>query len=165
VALGPGQVAAVSSPTSSQRIGAERVRRSSALVKLYVDEPGHESIRPIDALVVSAIARVEVPAPVAQAPVGEMDARDVAELVRAIEFDFRGAEGLAPRFAAVAVGTRCSTARPRLPGAARCERTTAVQLASAIAAREIDPGCTTFACFRRASCVVKPRRLDSRSCL
>ncbi len=34
---------------------------SSALVKLYADEPGHREIRALAVLVVSALARVEVP--------------------------------------------------------------------------------------------------------
>ena len=34
---------------------------SSALVKLYADEPGHEPVRALSRLVVSQLARVEVP--------------------------------------------------------------------------------------------------------
>ncbi len=35
---------------------------SSALVKLYADESDHELVRRIDVLIVSQVARVEVPA-------------------------------------------------------------------------------------------------------
>lgn len=121
---------------------------SSALVKLYADEDGHQRIRSLAVLVVSALARVEVPAAMwRKNRWGELVADDAAVLVAAFEADYFGTATDAPRFAAVAVTAAV------LDDAARCAAVhglrayDAVQLASARAAVAADPDCVGFAAF------------------
>lgn len=122
---------------------------SSALVKLYADEDDSDSIQALAApLVVSALARVEVPAAIwRKRRLGELDDADAATLVDAFEADWFGSPGRGPRFLVV-------DARPQLlDGAARLIAVHAlrayqgVQLASALAARSADPSCDTFTVF------------------
>lgn len=63
---------------------------SSALVKLYADEHGHRAIRALDMLVVSAIARVEVPSALwRKTRTGELEDTAAGILVSAFEIDLR----------------------------------------------------------------------------
>lgn len=121
---------------------------SSALVKLYADADGHEQVRSLTAVAVSALARVEVPAAIwRKNRSGEVTADEAAVLVAAFEADYFGTGADAPRFAAIAVTEAV------LDDAARCAAIhglrayDAVQLAGARAAAAADPGCTAFAAF------------------
>ncbi len=121
---------------------------SSALVKLYADELGHRPIRALDTLVVSALARVEVPAALwRKTRSGELDDAAASILVSAFELDFHGDPDFDSRFTIVAptepvlITAAHETARHAL------RAYDAVQLASALAVREIDPRCDRFACF------------------
>ena len=123
---------------------------SSALVKLYADEEGHDRIRSLDTFAVSAIARVEVPAALwRKHRIGQLTAADTAVLIAAFDSDYFGTDHTPPRFAAVAVTATV------LDDAARCAAVhglpayDAVQLAGARATADAEPDCTTFAAFDR----------------
>jgi predicted nucleic acid-binding protein len=121
---------------------------SSALVKLYSDEPGHQDVRSIPVLVVSQIARVEVPAAIwRKSRTGDLMPEDARVLVADFESDYLGAPDAAPRFAAISL-----TATVIASAARQCARHglrayDAVQLASATAARAAVPECDTVAAF------------------
>jgi uncharacterized protein len=75
---------------------------SSALVKLYADEPGHEQIRGIGSVAVSQLARVEVPAALWEKQrMGELSANDARLLTADFEADYFGTDSEPPRFVAV----------------------------------------------------------------
>lgn len=140
---------------------------SSALVKLYSDEAGSKEVgglirRPgttsgtpgtpgasaTVVTVVSALARVEVPAALwRKHRMGELDAADVAVLVQDFEADWRGTVEEDPRFQAVAATTDVLERAARLAGVHRLRAYDAVQLASAVAAREAVPECTDLVAF------------------
>jgi hypothetical protein len=68
-------------------------------VKLYADEPGHRPIRALELLVVSAIARAEVPSALwRKARTGELEDAAASILVSAFELDFHGNPDTDPRF-------------------------------------------------------------------
>jgi uncharacterized protein len=113
---------------------------SSAVVKLYADEPGHEAVRAHSPLVVSQLCRVEVPAALwRKERMGEITAQQAGDLVAEFEADYFGADSGPSRFVVVAVSAEV------LDGAARAVATyglrayDAVQLASAVLAREAAP--------------------------
>ncbi|HEU0089887.1 MAG TPA: type II toxin-antitoxin system VapC family toxin [Pseudonocardiaceae bacterium] len=73
---------------------------SSAVVKLYADEPDHGLIRRQGVLIVSALARVEVPAAIwRKHRMGELEPADAAVLIAAFEADYHGSAVDQPRFA------------------------------------------------------------------
>lgn len=121
---------------------------SSAIVKLYVDEPGFEAVRAIRTIVVGQVARVEVPAAFwRKHRRGELDAEDARVLTAAFEADYFGVPGETDRFVVV------RTTDDTLDDAARlCSRFPlrgfdAIQLASALSARATDPGVGSMAVF------------------
>lgn len=121
---------------------------ASALVKLYVDEAGHEYIDGLPALVVAQVSRVEVPAALwRKHRLGELSAELARILTVEFEADYFGDRRHPPRF--VAVGTTVAV----LDQAARACAThglrayDAVQLSCAVAARRQDPGCDTVTAF------------------
>jgi predicted nucleic acid-binding protein len=117
-------------------------------VKLYADEPGHRPIRALGTLVVSAIARVEVPSALwRKARTGELEDAAAGILVSAFEFDFHGDPDSDPRFAIVSLTEPVLVAGAREAARHALRAYDAVQLASALAVREIDPRCSHFACF------------------
>jgi len=117
-------------------------------VKLYADEPGHRPIRALDALVVSALVRVEVPSALwRKARTGELPDAAAGTLVNAFELDFHGEHDSDPRFAIVALTESVLIAAAREAARHALRAYDAVQLASAVAVREVDPRCSHFACF------------------
>jgi predicted nucleic acid-binding protein len=117
-------------------------------VKLYADEEGHEAIRSLDVLVVSALARVEVPAALwRKHRIGELDPADTRVLVDEFEADFYGAKGDSTRFIVVGLLPVILDAAARLVAVHGVRAYDAVQLATALAARGADPDCDRFACF------------------
>jgi predicted nucleic acid-binding protein len=121
---------------------------SSALVKLYADEPDHEVIRNASTLVVSQLARVEVPAALwRKARTGELSPDDAGLLVADFEADYFGTPDSLPRFAAVAVAAAVLDAAAQLAAVHSLRAYDAVQLASARAAAAADPSCRTMAAF------------------
>jgi predicted nucleic acid-binding protein len=123
---------------------------SSALVKLYADEPGHELVRALDRLVVSHLARVEVPSAIwRKQRLGELDASAARLLTSAFEADWSGTAAEPPRFSAVAATVRVLDGAADLCAVHGLRAYDAVQLAGALAARDALPECATLAAFDR----------------
>ena len=82
---------------------------TSALVKLYVDEPGSTAVRRRERdgrFFVSAVARVEVPSAFwRKARAREMDATDARILTTEFEVDWYGRPGVGSRFPLVAASS------------------------------------------------------------
>jgi hypothetical protein len=119
-------------------------------VKLYADEPGERVIRSLDLIVVSCLARVEVPAAIwrkcRQRDLSEADA-DV--LVAEFEADYFGTSDAAPRFLVTGLPPLVLDEAARLVASRALRAYDAVRLASACAARDADRSCSTFACADR----------------
>ncbi len=117
---------------------------SSALVKRYADEPGADDVRALALVVVSALARVEVPAALwRKTRAGGLAVEDAAVLVAAFAADCADAGQLV----VLAVRAEVLTDAARLAATRALGAYGAVQLASARAAREADPEVTGFACY------------------
>jgi uncharacterized protein len=118
---------------------------SSALVKLYAEEEGSELVRTEAALIVCAIARVEVPAAIwLKHRIGELDAEHAETLSAAFEADYHGAP---PRFAAVQLSSDLLDSAAALPALHNLRAYDAVQLAAALASATVDPDLRGFLCF------------------
>ncbi|HEY2190780.1 MAG TPA: type II toxin-antitoxin system VapC family toxin [Actinomycetospora sp.] len=118
---------------------------SSALVKLYVDEDHHEAVPGWAPLVVSQLARVEVPAALWRGHRrGAYGARAAATLVAHFESDYHGPRS---RFGVVAPAAPVLDDAARLAGVHGLRAYDAVQLASARAAALADDRVRTFAAF------------------
>jgi len=97
---------------------------------------------------VSALARVEVVAAFwRKARGGEVGPGDAVTLARVFEFDLWGGSVRPPRFATVPATTRVLDEAARLVPAHGLRAYDAVQLASAVTARAVDPEVRDFACF------------------
>jgi predicted nucleic acid-binding protein len=123
---------------------------SSALVKLYADEPQHQLIREFPVLVVSQLARVEVPAALwRRHRMGKFSAVTARRLVNHFETDYYGStnDDELPRFAVVTASEPVLDAAARFCATHGLRAYHAVQLASAHLAAATDPECTTFAAF------------------
>lgn len=127
---------------------------SSALVKLYVAEHGHEAVRAAPfPLVIATMARVEVPSALwAKVRVGELSHADASLLVRAFQFDYHGDVQTGPVFVIVIVDESVLVNAASLAARQGLRAYDAVQLACAIAARAADPMVDTFAAFDRKLC-------------
>lgn len=124
---------------------------SSALVKLYADETGHEQVRGIGSIAVSQLARVEVPAALwRKQRMGELSANDARLLTADFEADYFGTDSEPPRFAAVAAAASIFDDASRLCASHGLRAYDAVQLSSALAVRRVDGDCTEFAAFDRS---------------
>jgi uncharacterized protein len=121
---------------------------SSALVKLYADEPGHEYVRALVSIAVAQLARVEVPAALwRKQRLGELSADDARLLAADFEADYYGADSEPPRFAAVTTSAGILDEAARLCASHGLRAYDAVQLSSALAVRRADESCTGFAAF------------------
>jgi uncharacterized protein len=119
---------------------------SSALVKLYADEPGYELVRDIPVMAVAQIAQVEVPAAIwRKQRTGEFSQADAALLVADFEADYHGSPDSAPRFVPVATTNVVLQAAARITRKHRLWGFDSVQLASAVLAAEAAPEITEFA--------------------
>ena len=126
---------------------------SSALVKLYASEAGAASVRALDAISASELARVEVPAAFwRKHRIGEISAPDAAVLVAAFEADWFGTDEGDPRFAAVAVTGSVLDDAARLVARHGLRAYDAVQLASACATRDAIEEDLLFAAFDKRLC-------------
>lgn len=124
---------------------------SSALVKLYSDEPGHEHVRGLASVAVAQLARVEVPAALwRKQRLGELSADDAGLLAADFEADYFGADSEPPRFVAVATTAGILDDAARLCASHGLRAYDAVQLSSALAVRHSDQSCTAFAVFDRS---------------
>ena len=117
-------------------------------MKLYADEPNHRAIRALELLVISAIARVEVPSALwRKARTRELDDSAASILVSAFELDFHGDLDSGPRFTVASLTELVLIAAAREAARHGLRAYDAVQLASALAVRKIDSRCSHFACF------------------
>lgn len=106
-------------------------------------------MRALDDVVVSAVARVEVPAAILRKQrLGELAPADADVLLGAFELDWFGDEG-PPRFAVVAVTHDVLEAAVAAVAAHALRAYDALQLASALVARDAEPDLSVFACFDR----------------
>ncbi|GAB3481938.1 type II toxin-antitoxin system VapC family toxin [Amycolatopsis cihanbeyliensis] len=124
---------------------------SSALVKLYVPEEGYERVRALPALVVSTLARVEVPSAIwRKRRAGLLSAPDANLLIAAFEADYYGTREEPPRFPAVEASPLVLETAARLTGIHGLRAYDAVQLATAQLVASADPECRQFAVFDKA---------------
>lgn len=124
---------------------------SSALVKLYADEAGHEQIRRLTAVVVAELARVEVPAALwRKQRMGELSADDARVLTADFEADYFGTGSQPPRFAAATATGSVLDEAAWVCASHGLRAYDAVQLSSALAVRRVDEECTAFAAFDRS---------------
>lgn len=128
---------------------------SSALVKLYSDEPGNEQVRGAGPFVISQLTRVEVPSALRRKQrMGDLDADDAQVLTAAFEADYFGGAGEPPRFVAISTTPAVLGEAARFCAVHGLRAYDAVQLASALAARAADSRCRTLAALidlRRAA--------------
>lgn len=124
---------------------------SSAIVKLYVDEEGHESVRALSPLAVGQVARVEVPAAFwRKHRIGEIAAADARVLTAEFEADYYGTLEEDARFIVVGVTPGLLDDAARLCGRFHLRGFDAIQLASALAASAVDFGVVAMAAFDAA---------------
>ncbi len=119
---------------------------ASALVKRYVDEPGHEVVDPGLVLVVSALSRVEVTSAIRRKErLGELTPDLSSLLCTVVDADF---EQRRPD-AAVSLSVTSEVLRDaaQLTGRHGLRTGDAIQLASALQAREQVPACDSLVCF------------------
>jgi predicted nucleic acid-binding protein len=106
-------------------------------------------VRPLEGLIVCALARVEVPAALwRKERLGELRVEDAEVLVAAFEADYLGTVDEPPLFSAIATGGMLLDRAVALTATHELRAFDAIQLASALVAREVDPACRQFACFR-----------------
>lgn len=119
-------------------------------MKLYADEPGREEIRAIELIAVSIIARVEVSAAIwRKHRMGEVDVPIAVELGEEFEADWFGTYTDKPRFIVVPLNDVVLERAAGLAASPGLRAHDALQLASALAAREAQPQLSAFACFDR----------------
>jgi predicted nucleic acid-binding protein len=115
---------------------------------LYSNEAGHEVVRATRDLVISVLARAEVPSAIwRKVRLDELAHTDAAILVAAFESDYYDAPGGAATFATVAAVDEVLADAARLTASLGLRAFDAIQLASALAARNVDQSCSTFLCF------------------
>ena len=121
---------------------------SSALVKLYVDEPGHVDVRAIAVFAVSLVARAEVPAALwRKARTASLTATQARALVAEFEADWYGEAGQPPRLVPLGLELPLLEQAGRLAGVHGLRAYDAVQLATALTARAAAPEVDVVACF------------------
>lgn len=119
-------------------------------MKLYADEPGHRAVRALDPILVSCLARVEVPAAIwRKQRLGELPEAEAGLLVAEFEADYFGTPDAAPRFVVTGLPSSVLDVAARFVAFRALRACDALQLASACAARDADPGCAAFACSDR----------------
>jgi predicted nucleic acid-binding protein len=124
---------------------------SSALVKLYADERGADTVRAEALLIVSQLARVEVPAALwRKHRLGELSVADTSVLVAAFEADYFGTEDAAERFVAIGATAPVLDAAAQLAGVHGLRAYDSVQLASACSVLRTLPEGIRFAAFDQA---------------
>ncbi len=119
---------------------------ASALVKRYVEEAGHEVVAPGQALIVTALSRVEVTSAIRQKErLGELPPGSASLLCSAVDGDFdqRRPGGAVP----LDVTSDVLRDAAALTGRHGLRAGDAIQLASALRAREAVPACDAIVCF------------------
>lgn len=117
-------------------------------MKRYAEEAGSDAVHELGTVVVSAVTRVEVPSALWRKQREQaLAAEDAAVLTAVFESDYLGDDDRPPELVALDVTGPILDEAARLTAAHALRALDAVQLATALAARRADPGCTTFACF------------------
>jgi hypothetical protein len=121
---------------------------SSALVKLYVPEPGMGVVPSIDDRpMISELTRVELPSAFwRKHRLGQLSAQDASDLSTDFEADYYGEEG-EPRFAVMRISDVTVSMASGLVARADLRAGDAIQLASALVARQVGREVTAFATF------------------
>jgi predicted nucleic acid-binding protein len=118
---------------------------SSAIVKLYADEPDADLVRAVPVFVVAALARVEVPAALwRKTRMGQLPAEDAAVLNEVFEHDWYDARG---RFLPIVIAPAILDDAARLARVHELRAYDALQLSCARATREVDGQVGVFLCF------------------
>ncbi|MGI9051873.1 MAG: type II toxin-antitoxin system VapC family toxin [Ilumatobacteraceae bacterium] len=123
---------------------------SSALVKRYVDEPHQDLVRSIaDAMVVSAIVRVEVPSALwRKHRLGELTDDEIEVLIALFEIDWSGDDAnTTPALSPVAMSDDLLASAAVHVGRHGLRALDGVQLATALLVQQVEPGVVRFACF------------------
>ena len=121
---------------------------SSAIVKLYSDEDGSEIVRAVEVMIVSAVARVEVPAAFwRKHRMGQLAAAQASLLTQDFEADYFGSVEEPPRFVAVATAAEVLDRAAGLCAVHPLRAYDAIALGSALTVRDREPGCRTLAAF------------------
>jgi predicted nucleic acid-binding protein len=122
---------------------------TSAIVKRYADEVDHQVVRALgEPLVVSALARIEVHSALwRKRRLGELTDDAVAVLSDEFESDWWGDDHHEASFIAVAITDSVLDVAVSQVARHGLRASDAVQLASAIEARQAEPSIESFACF------------------
>lgn len=120
---------------------------SSALAKLYLDEPGRDEVLALSTLVASSLAAVEVCSAIwRKQRMGELTAADAGVLADRARGELSGGS---TRVVVIPPTTQLVVDASLLTGTAGLRAYDALQLATALAAREAMPDVAAFACFDR----------------
>jgi uncharacterized protein len=124
---------------------------SSALVKRYADEPGFETIRALGQdCYVSELSQVEVPSAIwRKHRTGEVSEDDALTLIAVFNLEIAEVAAGGGPFAIVIASAPVIALAAVFPARYGLRAYDAVQLATAIVAREADPALETFACADR----------------
>lgn len=123
---------------------------SSALVTRYATEVELVELGSPGEVVVSVLARVEVPSAIwRKQRMGELSSEDAAILVDAFEADYHGGGDGSPGFVPIAVRPVILERAARLLAVHALRGYDAVQLASALMVTEVVPECSGFAVLDR----------------
>ncbi|MDQ1614972.1 MAG: uncharacterized protein QOJ60_911 [Actinomycetota bacterium] len=118
---------------------------TSAVVKLYADEPGSAAVRAHTVLVASAVTRVEVVAALwRKQRIGDLSASDTRLLIDAFLAEWTAAVDGGPDYIPVQVGHAVLSSAVSLGGVHGLRAYDAVQLGSAVVARAADPTIDSF---------------------
>ena len=120
----------------------------SALVKTYVTEPGGSDVEAMHGLAVSALSRVEVVSALRRKQrSGELAVSQANAICSAVAADFDDPAGGVAGLTPVGVSENLLQDAAALLSRHALSAADAVQLSSAMLARDADPGIATFACF------------------
>lgn len=126
---------------------------SSALVKLYADETHADAIRALSTLIISQLARVEVPSALwRKHRLGDLTSTDAQVLVSAFEADYFGTQDEKPRFLVIGTTTQVLDDAARLVAVHGLRAYDGVQLASACAVHASATEGLTFSAFDKKLC-------------
>lgn len=120
---------------------------ASALAKRYLDEPHDEIVEELSGMLVSSLSAVEVSSAIwRRQRMGDLDGNAAAFLASQAQWELTGGD---PRIIVLPPTTPVLIDAGRLTGTAGLRAYDAVQLASAIAMREVYPDVNAFCCFDR----------------
>ncbi len=120
---------------------------TSAVVKIYVDEPSSSRVRSLEAMYVADLTRVELPAALwRKSRTGALDRKACGALVRRFEQELDRAAGI---LVPVLVGRDALRRASDLTGMHGLRAYDAVQLSVAMGVAEVESSCRTFASLDR----------------